>query len=175
MFRPLTAPGRLLVPAASLVALLLAGCGGGEALEAKAVISGTAGSTLKGTATFTEVDGGTRVVVEVEGAPPGDHAVHLHQTGDCSAADFSSAGGHFNPDGHAHGKPGEGEHHPGDFGNMTVAADGTGKLELVADELTVAAGKYSVVGKSIIVHDKPDDFGQPTGNAGGRIGCGVVE
>jgi Cu-Zn family superoxide dismutase len=101
--------------------------------------------------------------------------VHLHESGDCSAPDFKSAGDHFNPDAVAHGAPGSAVHHPGDFGNLTADAKGYGKLELTSKVLTLTPGKYCVIGKAVIVHDKPDDFGQPTGNAGGRVGCGVVQ
>lgn len=141
---------------------------------ATATIEARSGSSLTGTATFTEVADGVRVVVEVAGAPPGDHAVHVHENGDCSAPDASSAGSHFNPEHHAHGGPHTAERHPGDFGNLTVGADGTGRLELVTKDLTVGESPVSVVGLSIIVHEKVDDFSQPVGNAGGRIGCGVI-
>ena len=145
-----------------------------KAKVAKAVIEGRSGSNLKGEAVFTEVDGKVQVVVMVAGAPPGKHAVHVHETGDCSAPDAKSAGGHFNPDGHAHGAPDSSQHHAGDFGNMDVGPEGAGKLELSTKDLTVTTGPRSVAGRAIIVHEKPDDFGQPVGNAGGRIGCGVI-
>jgi Cu-Zn family superoxide dismutase len=146
----------------------------GLGLTATATIEARSGSSLTGTATFAEVAEGVRVVIEVAGAPPGDHAVHVHENGDCSAPDASSAGSHFNPENHAHGGPHTAERHPGDFGNLTVGADGTGRLELVTKDLTVGESPISVVGLSIIVHEKADDFSQPVGNAGGRIGCGVI-
>lgn len=142
---------------------------------AVATIEARSGSSLRGTATFTETEEGVRVVVEVSGAPPGDHAVHVHEHGDCSAPDGSSAGSHFNPEHHEHGGPHTAVRHPGDFGNLTVGADSTGRLELVTKDLTVGESPVSVVGLSIIVHEKADDFSQPVGNAGGRIGCGVIE
>ncbi len=143
---------------------------------ARAAIEGRSSSKLAGEAVFTEVDGKVHVVVAVTGAPPGKHAVHVHEKGDCSAPDASSAGTHFNPDGqgHPHGDPGAAKHHAGDFGNMEVGADGNGKLDLTVKSITVSAGPRSVVGRAIIVHEKPDDFSQPVGNAGGRIGCGVI-
>lgn len=142
--------------------------------QAKAAIESRSGSTLTGTATFTEEADGVHVVIEVAGAPPGEHAVHLHEKGDCSAPDASSAGSHFNPEHVEHGGPHTSVHHPGDFGNMTVGADGKGRLELVTKDLTIGESPISVVGLSIIVHEKADDFSQPVGNAGGRIGCGVI-
>ena len=142
---------------------------------ARAAIEGRSSSKLSGEAVFTEVEGGVKVEVHVASAPPGKHAVHIHEKGDCSAPDASSAGTHFNPDSHPHGAPTAAQHHAGDFGNMEVAADGAGKLELVAKSLTVKEGTHSVVGRSIIIHEKEDDFSQPVGNAGGRIGCGVIK
>jgi len=143
--------------------------------QAKATIEARSGSSLTGTATFTEKDGGVDVVVDVSGAPAGTHAVHLHEKGDCSAPDATSAGGHFNPTNVPHGAPDAPQHHAGDFGNMTVGADGKGHLTLHSGMLTVGPGPGSVIGHAIIVHANADDMTtQPTGNAGGRIGCGVV-
>jgi len=141
-----------------------------------ASIEARSGSTLAGTATFSEMGGGVHVVVDVTGAPPGLHAVHLHEKGDCSAPDATSAGGHFNPTGMPHGAPDAREHHAGDFGNMTVGADGHGHMEIHSTMLNVAAGPNSVAGRSIVVHAREDDMTtqNPPGNAGGRIGCGVV-
>jgi Cu-Zn family superoxide dismutase len=147
----------------------------GLGAKATATIEPRSGSSLRGTATFTEEAEGVRVVVEVAGAPPGDHAVHVHENGDCSAPDASSAGSHFNPEQHEHGGPHTAVRHPGDFGNLTVGADSTGRIELVTKDLTVGESPISVVGLSIIVHEKADDFSQPVGNAGGRIGCGLIE
>lgn len=141
---------------------------------ASATIEPRSGSSVSGTATFTEEADGVRVVVEIAGAPPGEHAVHVHENGDCSAPDASSAGSHFNPEQHEHGGPHTAVRHPGDFGNLTVGADGRGRLELVTRDLTVGESPISVVGLSIIVHEKVDDFSQPVGNAGGRIGCGEI-
>jgi len=144
--------------------------------QATAAIEGRSGSALTGTATFTQSLGAVHIVVDVNNAPDGVHAVHLHEKGDCSAPDAASAGGHFNPGHMQHGAPEAAQHHAGDFGNMTVGADGHGHLELDSTNLTVAPGEMSIVGHAIVVHAKADDFQtQPTGNAGGRIGCGVVK
>jgi Cu-Zn family superoxide dismutase len=149
----------------------------GGAKTAKGKIEGKSGSKLTGEVTFTEADGAVKVMVHVMNAPPGKHAVHIHEKGDCSAPDAKSAGGHFNPGGaHKHGAPDAADHHPGDFGNMEVGADGHGTLQLTSKDITVKAGPSSVVGLAIIVHDKEDDMTtQPTGNAGDRIGCGVIQ
>jgi Cu-Zn family superoxide dismutase len=152
------------------------GSAGAKPLVARAAIEARSGSALKGEARFTEVEGGVKVEVHVTGVTPGPHAVHIHEKGDCSAQDATSAGAHFNPDAHPHGAPTAEKHHAGDFGNMEVGADGHGMLDLVSKVLTVKDGPHSVVGRSIIVHEKADDMTtQPTGNAGGRIGCGVIQ
>lgn len=133
--------------------------------------------TLKGTLRIAKEGGTTKLTLKVTGAPPGTRGAHIHATGDCSAADATSAGGHWNPAMAAHGKPGVAPSHLGDLGNFTVAEDGTGTLELSNPAWTIGDGAASdVVGKAIIVHGGIDDFTtQPTGNAGGRIGCGVIK
>jgi Cu-Zn family superoxide dismutase len=133
------------------------------------------GSKLGGTATFAEADGGVKVTIKLTGAPPGKVATHVHETGDCSAPDAKSAGGHFNPGGHPHALPPAAARHLGDLGNVDVGADGTGSLEIVVKGANLKPGDpSSYAGRAIIVHEKQDDGGQPTGNAGGRIGCGVI-
>lgn len=137
-------------------------------------IESRSNSKLTGKATFSAVEGGVKVSIKVSGGPPGQIATHVHETGDCSAPDGKSAGGHFNPQSHAHGLP-DGERHLGDLGNIPIAADGTGSLEITVKGANLKAGDaQSFLGRSIIVHEKKDDGGQPTGNAGGRIGCGVI-
>jgi len=143
--------------------------------KATASIEARSGSSLSGTADFVMHGEKLMITVSLEGAPPGPHAVHIHENGDCSAPDASSAGGHFNPGGHKHGSPDAPEHHAGDLGNISIGEDGTGTLMFHTSELTVAGEPGGVVGRAIIVHEKPDDFvTDPTGNAGGRIGCGVI-
>jgi Cu-Zn family superoxide dismutase len=145
--------------------------------QARATIEPKSGSNVRGWATFTERStGGVAVVVHIENAPPGVHGLHLHEKGDCSAPDASSAGGHFNPGGMPHAGPSDTMRHAGDFGNITIEANGTGHLELVSDLLTVRPGPNSVVGKAVVFHEKVDDLKtQPSGNAGARLGCGVVQ
>jgi Cu-Zn family superoxide dismutase len=150
--------------------------GAGAPAQAKATIEPKSGSTVTGTATFTEVEGGVKVVVKIEKAPPGTHGLHIHEKGDCSAPDATSAGGHFNPTSMAHAGPMDKEHHAGDLGNIEIKADGTGTLEITSSMLTVKPGPNSVVGRAVVFHEKADDLKtQPTGNAGGRLGCGVVQ
>ena len=143
--------------------------------KAGATIEGRSGSSLTGAAEFMMHGTQMMITVSVKGAVPGTHAVHIHEKGDCSAPDATSAGGHFNPGGHMHGAPDAKEHHAGDLGNMTVGADGSGSLMIQSSELSLE-GSNSILGRAIIMHEKSDDFvTQPTGNAGGRIGCGVIK
>ncbi len=138
-------------------------------------IASKSGSKLTGTATFTAVDGGVKVSIQVAGAPPGKVATHVHETGDCSAPDAKSAGGHFNPEHHQHALPPATERHLGDLGNIDIGPDGKGSLDIVVKGADLKPGDPdSYLGRAIIVHEKLDDGGQPTGNAGGRIGCGVI-
>ncbi len=148
----------------------------GEA-QAKAKIESKSGSTVTGTATFTELaTGGVKVHVHIEHAPPGTHGLHIHEKGDCSDPKAASAGGHFNPGGMPHAGPMDMKRHAGDLGNIEIKPDGTGDLEITSDMLTVKAGPNSVVGRAVVFHEKADDLKtQPTGDAGGRLGCGVIQ
>lgn len=139
-------------------------------------IAAKSDSKLSGKATLTETEGGVHVVLSVEGvAPGGDHGAHVHEKGDCSAPDGASAGGHFNPSGNEHALPATPKRHLGDLGNLTVGKDGKGSLDITIAGANLKPGDAnSFAGKSIIIHAKKDDGGQPTGNAGGRIGCGVI-
>ena len=149
------------------------------AATATAQIRGTAAdSPLAGEVRFEEVPDGLHIRAEVKNAPPGQHGFHIHETGSCAEAG-KAAGGHFNPDGVPHGlleKDGFAKAHAGDLGNIEIGPDGGGKLEVTLPTLNLKDGdKYGVAGRAVIFHEKVDDFGQPTGNAGGRIGCGVIE
>ena len=139
-------------------------------------IEAKSGSKLTGKATITEKGKEITFKLDVENAPAGEHAVHLHERGDCSSPDGKSAGGHFNPTNAPHGQWGHDGHHLGDIGNFTVGADGKGTTTLTTDKWTWGDGAATdIAGKGIIVHEKIDDFKtQPTGNAGGRIGCGAI-
>jgi Cu-Zn family superoxide dismutase len=165
-------------------ALVLAGCAVAKApapppVTATAVLEARAGSTLSGTAVFSALEGGEILLrIEVAGVTPGPHAVHIHEHADCGDPDAKNAGGHWNPTAKPHGRWGQpdGAYHLGDLGNIEVGADGTGSLEIRTGLWTLRdGGPLDVVGRSIIVHAKPDDFTtQPTGNAGDRIGCGPI-
>jgi Cu-Zn family superoxide dismutase len=139
-------------------------------------IESKSGSKLTGDVKFSEKGKEVTVVVTVENAPPGDHAVHIHEKGDCSAPDAKSAGGHWNPGADQHGQWGHEHFHLGDIGNLKVGADGKGSITLTTDKWTLGGDeKTNVEGRAIIVHEKIDDFTtQPTGNAGNRLGCAVI-
>jgi len=132
-----------------------------------------------GTATFKEARNGKEltVTVKLKGIPFGEHAVHIHQNPTCEAPDFKSAGGHFNPDTKQHGMENPMGHHAGDMPkNISIGEDHTGEITFKVDYLTLAAGApNSVLGHSIMVHEKADDMKtDPTGNAGNRIACGII-
>lgn len=145
--------------------------------SARATLEARSDSTVTGTATFAELaSGGVKVHVHVENAPPGTHGLHIHEKGDCSDPKGMSAGGHFNPTGAPHAAPMAAMHHAGDLGNIEIGADGKGDLDITSPMLTVSSGPNSVVGRSVIFHEKADDMTtQPTGNAGGRLACGVIQ
>lgn len=133
------------------------------------------GTDTQGTAKFTQKGKFVELDMNVYKLNPNAlHATHIHEKGDCSAADGSSAGGHWNPTSHQHGKWGVGEHHSGDLGNLKTDANGTARLVMKTDKWCIGCKDETknIIGKSIIIHAKADDFKtQPTGNAGGRIGC----
>jgi Cu-Zn family superoxide dismutase len=138
-------------------------------------INPTQGSQVRGTVRFVEETGGVRVIAELTGLTPGEHGFHVHEKGDCSAPDASSAGDHFNPTGHAHAGRDSSERHMGDLGNITANASGRAQLNYVDPKLKLS-GEHSIVGRSVIVHAKPDDLKtQPSGDAGDRVGCGAIE
>ncbi|HXO21749.1 MAG TPA: superoxide dismutase family protein [Thermoanaerobaculia bacterium] len=130
---------------------------------------------VSGSVHFTQEAAGVHVVADVSGVKPGQHGFHIHEKGDCTAPDYKSAGGHFNPAAAPHACDPTSPRHAGDFGNITVGADGKGHLDMTTTSLSFA-GPNSVVGKAVILHEGEDDCKtQPTGNAGGRLACGVVE
>ena len=145
-----------------------------EPTQASTVISPTEGNEAQGTVEFTQEAGGVRVVANLTGLTEGDHGFHIHEKGDCSAADGTSAGGHFNPEGTAHGAPDAAERHVGDLGNITADASGQATYNLLDTHLELN-GDNNIIGLAVIVHALPDDFSQPTGAAGARVGCGVIE
>lgn len=149
-----------------------------EERSAKATMEPASGSNASGEVTFTEENGSVRMELSVENLPAGEHAVHLHEHGDCSAEDASSAGGHWNPTMKPHGKRGSGSaFHKGDIDNMRVGDDGKGTLNMTIEGWSIGGpDSTNIVGKSVIIHEKADDFtSQPSGDAGSRISCGVIK
>lgn len=147
-----------------------------EPMQAVATLVDAKGTQI-GTATFTEQNGETTAAFEISypGAT-GIHGIHVHETGECTPPDFTSAGGHFNPAGVEHACPDTTPRHAGDFGNIDLGEEGIGRHEVTTDLVTVAAGLSSVVGKAVILHSGEDDCTtQPTGDAGDRLACGLIE
>lgn len=149
-------------------------------LRAVAVLQPTGGDKISGIVTFTEVADGVRVDANISGLTPGKHGFHVHQYGDCSSADgsaapASAAGDHFNPGNNPHGAADAKERHEGDMGNVEADASGVAKLNYVDHSLSLHDGEKSIIGRAVIVHEKADDLKtQPSGDAGGRIACGVI-
>jgi Cu-Zn family superoxide dismutase len=144
-------------------------------LKAIAVLHPTAGNKVSGTVTFTEVADGVQVHADITGLTPGNHGFHVHEFGDCSAADLSSAGGHFNPAKKPHAGPDDAERHVGDMGNVEADASGKATLEYVDHQISLTNDQDSVIGRSVVVHAKADDLKtQPAGDSGARIACGAI-
>lgn len=145
-----------------------------EAKTLSLTLNAASDSNLSGTINLEDTGEEVKMVVNVAGITPGEHAIHIHETGDCSAPDASSAGGHWNPTSHEHGKFDSDAFHMGDIGNLTADEDGNASLEFSTDKWCIGCDDEAknIVGKAIIIHEGVDDFTtQPTGNAGGRIGC----
>jgi superoxide dismutase, Cu-Zn family len=146
-----------------------------EYTTAYSIIKPASGSQVIGTVSFHQVEGGLRIWADVAGLTPGKHGFHIHEHGDCSSHDASSAGGHFNPTGTKHGGPDSKERHVGDLGNLEANDEGFAHYERI-DTLIELNGENSIIGKSIVIHEGEDDLEtQPTGNSGARIGCGEIK
>jgi Cu-Zn family superoxide dismutase len=144
---------------------------------AAAQLAPTQGQTAAGTLTLTAEGDSLRLTGTLQGlAPNGEFGFHIHEKGDCSAPDASSAGGHFNPANAQHGNPQGGAHHAGDMLNAKSDAAGVAQVDAVSTGTSLVAGQPNDVhGKAIVVHEKADDYAtQPSGNSGARIACGVI-
>ena len=165
-------------PVAPVTPSEVAGTAAMEAPIASAMLEPTEGNETRGELRFEAANGHVRVTGQVTGLTPGaEHGFHVHETGDCSAPDATSAGGHFNPGDSAHGRAGQGEHHVGDSDNLVANDEGVAEVDRELHGATIGDGAASdIVGKGVIVHADADDYvTQPTGNAGDRLACGVIE
>lgn len=157
-----------------LLAMACLLCGSAYGIEAVAKIEPLGTNIISGTVTFSQVPDGVKVVADIEGLQPGSHGFHIHEKGLCEK-DGTSAGSHFNPSGMPHGSPTNDLRHAGDLGNLIADDSGKAHYERV-DHVLKLDGKNSIIGKSVIIHDKLDDFKtQPTGNSGARHACGVIQ
>lgn len=141
------------------------------------VFESKSSSSVTGTATFTEMKSKVTFVAKLSGLTPGIHAIHIHEKSDCTAADGSSAGGHWNPTFKKHGQWGVGEYHRGDIGNFIADEKGNGTITLTTDEWAIGGedATKNIIGKGLIVHQGADDFiSQPAGNAGARVACSAI-
>ncbi len=147
--------------------------------KAVAVIQGTKeGLKIKGEVKFIESPAALIVIAKLENVPnPGDHGFHIHENGSCEN-EGADAGGHYNPTNSPHGNllmDGMEKAHAGDMGNIVIDENGTGTLTIFLPGVTIKGSQHNVEGKAVILHEKKDDFDQPTGNAGRRIGCGIIQ
>ena len=141
-------------------------------------MSSKSGSDVSGVIEFMQTEEGVTMNVDLEGLTQGTHAIHIHQNGDCSSDDGKSAGGHWDPTMEDHGKWGEGMYHSGDIGNLEVSEDGKATLEFTTGKWCIGCDDEmkNIIGKGVIVHASADDFkSQPSGAAGARVACGVIE
>lgn len=142
--------------------------------KAVAILHPVGENIVKGVVRFEQADSGIKIIADVEGLKPGNHGFHIHEFGDCRAADAKSAGGHFNPDDNTHGSPDAVNRHVGDLGNLAADENGIAHLEKIDIKISFS-GNHSIIGRAVIIHANEDDYtSQPTGNAGARVACGVI-
>ena len=145
--------------------------------QAVANLASASGSLVSGKVTLTPMADGVHLTGIVGGLPANStHGFHIHEKGDCSAADASSAGPHFNPSAAPHGKAESGAHHAGDMDNVVANAEGVVNLDVHVSGVTLGGGAANdIAGRALVVHAAPDDYtSQPAGNAGARVACGVI-
>jgi superoxide dismutase, Cu-Zn family len=160
----------------AIAAAALAGCASMlPGPTATATLAPTAGNTTSGTVQFVQRGDRVHVSGEVRGLRPNaGHGFHVHEKGDCSSPDATSAGGHYNPRGQRHGRHGTGMHHVGDLPSLRADANGVARFDFESTSIGVGSGA-DIVGRGLIVHRDPDDYTtQPTGNAGARLACAVI-
>jgi superoxide dismutase, Cu-Zn family len=165
-----------LILAAGFAAFAALGCATMTGTSATATLAPTTGNTASGSVRFAQAGEKVTVSGEVRGLKPNaEHGFHVHEKGDCSSGDGMSTGGHFNPDGKAHGQHGAGVHHAGDLPSLRADASGVARFSFESSTIALGSGANTVVGKGLIVHRDPDDYRtQPTGNSGPRLACAVI-
>ena len=169
----------LMLVTAATAAAVLTGCASSiHDPQATAELQPTEGSSVKGKINFVQhTHGMVKVSGQVSGLKPNaEHGFHIHETGDCSSPDASSAGGHFNPGNAAHGKHGQGTRHAGDLPNLRANANGMAIVQYETAQISLGRGNANIADRALVVHAQPDDFvSQPAGNAGARVACGVIK
>jgi Cu-Zn family superoxide dismutase len=142
---------------------------------AQSVLKPGKNQKIRGILHFTQNGDKLKVDGMLENLKPGKHGLHIHEVGDCSAPDFASAGGHFNPTHSTHGSSDSSERHAGDLGNVRADRKGRAKVSVEVTGLSMS-GPNSILNRAIVVHSGDDDFKtQPSGNSGDRIACGRIE
>ncbi|BAO56077.1 superoxide dismutase family protein [Nonlabens marinus] len=147
-------------------------------MEIAVPMASKSGSNVTGVISFVQEGAQVKMIANLTGLEPGVHAIHLHENGDCSATDATSAGGHWNPKSNEHGDWDEGSHHMGDIGNLEANANGEASYTFSTDKWCMDCddATKNIKGKGVIVHATADDFtSQPSGAAGARVACGVIE
>jgi Cu-Zn family superoxide dismutase len=143
--------------------------------QAHAALQARSGSQVSGHVQFTRAGDRLRIEAHVSGLTPGEHGFHVHESGDCSAPDASSAKGHFNPGGKGHGHHHGSERHAGDLPNLVADASGHASYKAEVALLALDSSSQGIVGRSVVVHADPDDYkSQPAGNSGKRVACGTI-
>lgn len=140
-----------------------------------AVMRPTEGNDAQGVVIFEQAEGGVRATARISGLSANEqHAIHVHEFGDDRSEDGTSAGGHYNPEGHDHALPDEPERHAGDLGNLEADEDGNADYTIVVENITLAGSDNPIIGRAVIIHAQADDGSQPTGGAGARIASGII-
>lgn len=171
---------RASIPIVAVAALLASACApmqpAGSSAVATAQMKATAGNTASGTVRFEQVGSKVVVTAVIAGLKPNaEHGFHVHEKGDCSAPDATSAGGHFNPAARPHGHYSKAERHAGDMPNLRTDVNGAGRAMWESDLLSIGGAAANVIGRSVVIHRDADDYAsQPAGNSGPRIACGVI-